>query len=54
VVSDSIIIPAKVTPGDVCVAVFEITYRINPIREEVARWDSEPFRVLPAATATLP
>jgi len=53
VISDSIIIPAKITPGDTCSAVFEITYRINPIREEVVRFDSEPFTVLPGTTPHL-
>ena len=53
VVSDSLIIPAKVTPGDTCRAVFAVTYAINPIRNEVQRFTSEPFTVLPAETDTL-
>ena len=48
VISDNLTIPAKVTPGDTCVATFNITFRINPIRDEVARWSSEPFVILPA------
>lgn len=47
VVSDNLTIPAKVTPGDHCVATFLITFRINPLRDETARWSSEPFMVLP-------
>lgn len=53
VVSDNIVIPAKVTPGDTCRAVFEITYTVNPIRDEVVRFDSESFTVLPATATTL-
>ena len=49
VVSDNVVLPAKVTPGDTCVAVFLNTYEINPIREETTRFASEPFTVLPAA-----
>lgn len=47
-VSDNVIMPAKVTPGDTCDAVWTIRYRINPIRDEVVEWRSEPFTVLPA------
>ena len=47
IVSDSVILPAKVAPGDICVFVFRNTYRLNPIRTETAQWTSEPFLVLP-------
>lgn len=47
VISDNLTIPAKVTPGDTCVATFLVTFRINPLRDETARWSSEPFTVLP-------
>ena len=53
VVSDTIVLPAKVTPGDECVAVLGVTYQINPIRVEHVEFHSEPFTVLPAET-TLP
>jgi hypothetical protein len=53
VISDNIIIPAKVTAGDTCRAVFAITYTINPIRDEVQRFTSEPFHVLPAQSDTI-
>ena len=46
ITSDSIVIPAKITPGDTCLAVIAVTFRINPIRTEVARFESEPFLVL--------
>ena len=47
VVADSIILPAKITPGDTCTAVIRVTYRINPMRVESVEFDSEPFTVLP-------
>lgn len=49
IVSDNVILPAKVTPGDVCTMNFRIVYRINPIRTEALALESEPFTVLPAA-----
>jgi len=51
--SDSIVLPAKITPGDQCEAVLGVTYQINPIRVERVEWRSEAFTVLPDATATL-
>ena len=52
VVSDNLIIPAKIAPGDHCVATFLITFRINPLRDETARWSSETFMVLPMEEAS--
>ena len=48
IISDSVILPAKVSPGDVCVFTFRITYQVNPIRIEVVDWESERFTVLAA------
>jgi hypothetical protein len=45
--------PAKITLGDVCVAVLGVTYQINPIRREHVEFHSEPFTVLPAVSDTL-
>jgi hypothetical protein len=49
VIADDLIVPAKVTPGDTCRATFVITFKVNPVRDEVARYTSQPFTVLPAA-----
>ena len=49
IISDSVILPAKVSPGDQCVFTFRITYEVNPIRSETVDWESERFDVLPAA-----
>lgn len=46
IVSDTIVVPPKAIPGDVCRAVFLIGYEINPVREEVARYVSEQFVIL--------
>jgi hypothetical protein len=53
-VSDNVVMPAKVTPGDVCEAVWVVVYHINPIRDEVLEWRSEPFTVLPAQPQEAP
>jgi hypothetical protein len=47
VVSDSVVLPAKITPGDLCVFTYRNTYEINPIRTETVEWTSETFTVLP-------
>ena len=47
VISDNLIIPPKVTPGDHCAASFIVTFQINPLRDETVKWSSEPFMVLP-------
>jgi len=51
VVSDSVILPAKVAPGDECRFTFRNTYAVNPIRDETVEWSSEEFKVLPAVKA---
>ena len=48
VIADSIVLPAKITPGDVCRAVISVTYHVNPIRDDDVEFTSEPFTVLPA------
>ena len=48
IINDKTVLPAKVSPGDVCVFVFRNTYSVNPIRTETVEWRSEPFTVLPA------
>jgi len=48
VVADSVKLPAKVSPGDVCVFTYRNTYTVNPIRSETVEWSSERFTVLPA------
>lgn len=45
IVSDSVILPAKVSPGDVCRMNYLITYSINPVRDEQLALESEPFTV---------
>lgn len=47
VVSDNIVIPAKVTPGDTCHLVLHATFQINPIKTESTSFASEDFLVLP-------
>lgn len=46
-ISDSTLLPAKVTPGDSCQFLFRITYRINPARTETEEFRSEWFTVRP-------
>jgi hypothetical protein len=46
-VNDSNVIPDKLIPGATCMYHFRYTYRVNPVREIVKEWDSEPFLVLP-------
>lgn len=46
-VSDSVKLPAKVTPGDTCHFLFRITYQVNPIRTDTVEFASEDFTVLP-------
>jgi hypothetical protein len=46
IVSDDIVIPAKVTPGDECKFVIEVTYQINPLRQKTNRFESESFVIL--------
>ena len=48
VIADTVLLPAKVSPGDVCVFTYRNTYQVNPIRTEVVEWSSERFTVLPA------
>lgn len=47
IVSDTIVIPPKAIPGDVCNAVFLVGYEVNPVRDEVGRYVSESFTILP-------
>ena len=47
-IADTVKLPAKVSPGDVCVFTYRNTYSVNPIRTEVTEWSSERFTVLPA------
>ena len=47
-IADTVLLPAKVSPGDVCVFTYRNTYQVNPIRSETVEWSSERFTVLPA------
>lgn len=46
VVSDVVELPQKVAVGDVCYHSFEVTFEVNPIRDIMATYDSEPFTVV--------
>jgi hypothetical protein len=46
VINDSAILPAKVSPGEVCTFNIRVSYRINPVRTEVLNLESEPFTVM--------
>ena len=46
VISDDIVVPAKITPGDMCRAIITVSYRINPVRVEGADFESDKFTVL--------
>lgn len=46
IISEDVIVPAKIAPGDECVYEIHITYQINPIRREIVQFQSEPFAVL--------
>jgi hypothetical protein len=46
IVSDSVVLPPKVFPGEVCTMNFRIVYRINPMRVETLTLSSEPFTVM--------
>jgi hypothetical protein len=48
IISNDITIPAKVAPGDKCIFVIEVTYQINPLKQDTNRFQSETFTVLPA------
>jgi hypothetical protein len=48
IISDTIVLPAKVSAGDTCRAVYIIGYQINPVRYEETQFVSEWFAVLPA------
>lgn len=43
--ADSVVLPPKALPGEVCILRYVITYRINPVREERLSMESEPFTV---------
>jgi hypothetical protein len=45
IVSDNVILPAKVSAGEVCTMNYHIVYRINPVRTETLNLTSEPFTV---------
>ena len=49
VISDSVVIPAKVAMGDTCKAVLSVDFRVNPIRVETLTVASEPFTIEEAA-----
>lgn len=46
IISDSVILPNKVTVGDICTMNFRVVYRINPMRVESLLLSSEPFTVV--------
>jgi len=46
IISDSVVLPNKVSVGDICTMNFRITYRINPMRVENLVLSSEPFTVV--------
>lgn len=45
VLSDDVVIPNKVTAGDVCTAWLAVDFRINPLRTEELQLASEPFTI---------
>ena len=47
IIADSVKLPAKVSPGDVCVFTYRNTYELNPVRSETLEWSSEQFTVMP-------
>lgn len=47
VISDNVILPNKVSEGDVCTMNFMVTYHINPVRDEMLALQSEPFTIAP-------
>lgn len=46
-ISNDITIPSKVSAGDKCVFVIEVTYQMNPLKQVTNRFQSETFLVLP-------
>jgi hypothetical protein len=50
IISDSVVIPNKVSVGDVCTAWLAVDFQINPIRTEELRLASEPFTITEEGT----
>lgn len=44
--SSSVILPDKIISGDRCTFLYRIGYYINPVRTEVAEYESEPFTTI--------
>jgi hypothetical protein len=46
IISDSTLLPSDILDGDVCRVGWRVEYEINPIRDEVLEFYSEPFTVI--------
>ena len=44
--SSSVILPSSIIDGDRCTFLYRIGYYVNPVRTEVAEYESEPFITL--------
>lgn len=46
IITEDIIIPERILPGDTCIFELSVTYQVNPLRQETVDLMSEQFKVL--------
>ena len=46
IINDTNLVPAKLVPGLTCKFHFRYGYKVNPVKEIIKEWESEPFLVV--------